>query len=381
MRWSYRVGRLAGAEIRIHVTLILLLLVVGGVLASSEGVAAAAGVLVFLVLVFASVLLHELGHVVAARHYGISTPDIILLPIGGVARLRRIPRVPSQELAIAMAGPAVTLAVAAALFVILLAAGATEALGTIGGPGRSPAVELAARLCVANLILLGFNLLPAFPMDGGRGLRALLAMRMDYVAATRAASFVGQGFAVLFALVGIVSNPFLLLIALFVFVGARQESAAAEMQAAAAGLATSAAMMTDFRVFAPDATLGDAAEALLATWQRDFPVVDGEARVLGVLTRSDLVEALTAAGPEAPVASAMSRVEGAILTTAPLEEAYTRMQELRSPVLPVMDAEGRLVGLLTPENLGEMVMVRGALERAGRRFQRDDVGAAPALPE
>jgi Zn-dependent protease/CBS domain-containing protein len=370
MRWSFRVGRLAGAEIRVHVTLLLLLGLLAAASASADGAAAAVAGTVFIVLLFASVLLHELGHVVAARHYGIPTPDITLLPIGGVARLKRIPREPRQELVVAMAGPAVTLAIALGLGALLAAAGELEALAAGGEGARNPAAAMAAQLAAANAILLGFNLLPAFPMDGGRALRAMLAMRMDYVAATRAASVAGQAFAVLFGVAGVLYNPLLLLIAAFVFVGARQERAAAELQAAAGGLSVAAAMMTDFRVLGPGATLGEAAEALLATPQHDFPVVDADGRLLGVLTRAALVEGLTAAGPDAAVTRSMAGGAASLPAWAALEEAYVRMQELRGAVLPVTDGEGRLVGLLTPENLGEMVLVRGALARGGRGFRR-----------
>ena len=377
MRWSFRVGRIAGAEIRIHLTTLLLLGLLALAFASEGGAPAAVAGTVFISLLFASVLLHELGHVVAARHYGIPTPDITLLPIGGVARLKRIPRDPRQELVVALAGPAVTLAIAVSLVLLLAAIGRLDAVRwTAEAPGPG-GVAMLGRIAVANGILLVFNLVPAFPMDGGRVFRALLAMRTDYLTATRAAAAAGQMFAGVFAVAGVFYSPLLLLIAVFVFVGARQERDAAEMQELSAGLPVAAAMLTDFRALQPDATLGDAAEALLDTWQHDFPVVDGSGRLLGVLTRATLVEALTRAGPEAAVAGVMSREVPSIGHDAALDEAFRRLQESRFPLLAVMDGWGRLAGLLTAENLGEMMMVRGALARAGRGFERGGALSRP----
>jgi Zn-dependent protease/CBS domain-containing protein len=359
MRWSIRVGRVGGTEIRLHLTFLLLLAVVVAATGATSGAGAAVRALAFILLLFGSVLLHEFGHVFAASRYGIRTPDITLLPIGGVARLARLPRNPRHELVVALAGPAVTLAIALSVYLVLRALPAYPA-------DAPPAwLSLASQLLLANVILLGFNLLPAFPMDGGRALRAVLAMRMDYVRATRMAAAAGQGFAILFGLVGVMFNPILLLIAVFVFLGARQEAAAAELQEVAGPLPVSAAMVTDFRVLAPHATLADAAAALLATAQQDFPVVDAGSAVRGVLTRAALLDALGRRGPAATVESAMRPGLPVLRTDAGLTEAFQRMQDSPWPLLAVADADGALVGLLTPENLAELVMIRSALARAG----------------
>lgn len=360
MRWSVRVARVGGTEIRIHLTFLLLLALFALAYAAEGGVAAGVGAVVFLLLLFASVLLHELGHALAARRYGISTEDITLLPIGGMARVRRLPRDPRQELVVALAGPAVTAGIVAALFLLL------RAVPGSGSPeGAEPWRAFAGEFLAANVVLLVFNLLPAFPMDGGRVLRAALAMRMDYARATRAAAAVGRVFALLFGALGLVANPLLVLIAVFVYLGGREEAAAAEVQEMAARLPVSAAMVTDFRALAPDATLGGAADLLLATAQHDFPVVDAAGRVCGVLTRARLVDALARTGPRAAVASAMEAAAAPVGRDSALDEGFRRMREGRSPLVPVTDADGRLVGLLTPESLAEMAMVRGALARAG----------------
>src|SRR5690606_18234238 len=222
----------------------------------------------------------------AARRYGIGTHDITLLPIGGVARLVRMPEDPKQELVVALAGPAVNVVIAALLF---LGLGSLPAPGEVLGTGLG---TLAGQLLLVNVMLVLFNLLPAFPMDGGRVLRAFLAMRMSYVRATSVAARIGQGMAFLFGFVGLFTNPFLVFIALFVYLGATQESAASQMRDVTETLPLSEAMVTHFRTLPPSATLADAADALLHTHQHDFPVVDGAGIVLGILTRDDLITAL-----------------------------------------------------------------------------------------
>jgi len=229
MNWSWRIGRIAGVEVYVHYTFPLLLGWEALRHFQAHGdVAEAMGGVVFILILFGVVLLHELGHAMAARHYGIRTPDITLLPIGGVARMERIPDAPQKELVIALAGPAVNVVLAAGIY-----------LGSTLGRGLSPFGEalrvgggLVDRLFWANVSLALFNLLPAFPMDGGRVLRALLAMRLDYVRATRVAASIGQGVAILFGLLGLIYDPFLILIALFVWLGAAEEARRVRVQPA-----------------------------------------------------------------------------------------------------------------------------------------------------
>src|SRR4051794_27183377 len=185
MTWSIPIGVIGGTAIRIHVTFLLLLLWIAVGHYAQGGTEAAVQGVTFIVLVFACVVLHELGHVFAARRYGVHTPDITLLPIGGVARLARIPEIPGQELVIALAGPAVNVVIAALLYMAL---GAFPTLA--GVEVQNPGVDILARLASVNLFLFLFNLIPAFPMDGGRVLRALLAYRMGFARATQVAASV-----------------------------------------------------------------------------------------------------------------------------------------------------------------------------------------------
>ena len=241
---SWRIGRIFGIDVYAHFTFLLLLgwVALTHYLTRHEWVDALSGLL-FIVTLFGIVVLHELGHALAARRFGIRTRDITLLPIGGVARLERMPDEPRQELLVALAGPAVNVALAVALLgVIQLGAGLAAPGKVVWGGGR-----FLDQLLWVNVFLAAFNLLPAFPMDGGRVLRALLAMRMDYVRATRIAASIGQTIALVFGYWGLFGNPFLLLIALFVWVGAAQEANMVRLRSALARVPIGRAMITDFR--------------------------------------------------------------------------------------------------------------------------------------
>ena len=226
MRWSVKIARVAGTEIRLHVTFLLFLGWIGVAYYQAGGLEAALRGVVFITLLFSSVVLHELGHVVAARQFGIQTPDITLLPIGGVARLRRMPTEPLQEIAVAVAGPAVNVLIAVLL---VLVAGARLTLGELLIPAAG-AQTIWTRLATVNLWLVLFNLIPAFPMDGGRVLRALIALRTPYTRATRIAAGIGQVFAFLLGFLGLFCNPMLIFIALFLYLGESQEAAVANLK-------------------------------------------------------------------------------------------------------------------------------------------------------
>jgi Zn-dependent protease/CBS domain-containing protein len=359
MTWSWRLGRIAGIPIYVHWTFLILIgwLVLGSAL-EGQGVAATAAGVAFVLALFGCVVLHELGHALAALHYGVPTASITLLPIGGVARLRRIPEQPRQELVVALAGPAVNLVIVAALWV-----GGVRPGGDPHDPQLLARMAFLPKLMLVNASLLAFNLLPAFPMDGGRVLRALLALRLDYARATRIAATIGQLMAMGFGLLGLtVGNLMLLLIAIFVWIGAEGEAIQVQERQALRGVAVREAMLTDFRALRPDDTLGHAAELLLAGTQHDFPVVrDG--RAVGLLTREALLGGLAQAGREAPVSTYLSPEVGSVEADAPLVPALARLRDGEGPCLQVLE-RGVPVGLLTPENVGEYLMVRVALSGA-----------------
>lgn len=356
MPWSITVGNIAGTAIRIHVTFLLFLVWIGAAYYRQGGAGAAWEGVVFVVLLFLCVLLHELGHVFAARRYGVKTPDITLWPFGGIANLERIPERPAEELVVAIAGPLVNVVIAAVLLAVLGAGVDVEHLTNI----EDPRLGMVAKLASANIFLVLFNLLPAFPMDGGRVLRALLAMRMGYAKATATAAGVGQAFAVALGLLGIFTNPMLVIIAIFVFIAASGEAGHVQMREVSRGVLVADAMITHFETLGPQATVDEAVECLIRTTQKEFPVVDGARRLRGVLTRDAMIRALKDQGPQTPVLDVMQHDIPTIGARAKLETGLRLLTDTRAPALGVVDGENRLIGLLTPENLGEMLMVRSA---------------------
>lgn len=360
MRWSLKILEVSGIPIRVHVTFFVLFIWVAFA-SGSVGAPILASIL-FISVVFACVVLHELGHGLVAQRFGIRVQDITLLPIGGVARLERMPEKPRQELLVAIAGPLVNVLIAVVLALVIRARdgfGRVEEVTALTGP-------FLFRLWLTNVFLVAFNLLPAFPMDGGRVLRALLAQRIGFLRATQIAARVGQGMALLFALWGLFGNPFLLFIALFVYMGAEQEASLAQMRAAFQNVPVQSAMVTEFRTLAPADSVGVAVERLLSGSQQDFPVVE-EDRVVGVVTRSDLLRVLAERGPKAFVREIMRADVETVGPFEMLDRVLARMQSSGIAMVPVVYG-GRLLGLLTMENVGEFMMVQAALR--GTRARR-----------
>ncbi|GLK84060.1 site-2 protease family protein [Ancylobacter defluvii] len=378
MPWSLTVGYIYGTAVRIHVTFLLFLIWIwvayyqrGGAGAAWEGVA-------FVALLFLCVLLHEFGHIFAARRYGVKTPEVTLWPFGGIARLERIPEKPSEELVVALAGPAVNVVIA---LVLILALGGTTGVEHLENI-ENPQIGLLAKLAGANIFLVVFNLIPAFPMDGGRVLRALLAMRMGHAQATQMAASIGQALAIGLGFLGIFGNPMLIIIAVFVFLAASGEAGSVQMRQAAQGVLVQDAMITHFETLGPQSSVGDAAEALIRTTQKEFPIVDGAGHLRGVLTRDAMIRALQAKGPEASVLEAMQGDIPTLPGRTPLDKALQLLTQSGAPVLGALDADGRLIGLLSPENVGEMMMLRAAQPEArfGPWARRPSGPAGPTGP-
>ena len=363
MAWSIPIGTVKGTVIRLHLTFLLFLVYIGITHWAHGGPDAALEGVVFIVLLFACVLLHEFGHILAARRYGVQTPDVTLLPIGGVARLERIPEQPAQELVVALAGPAVNLVIAAVLYFMLGGFLPPESM-EVADPGPG----LLARLASVNIFLALFNLIPAFPMDGGRVLRALLAHRLGYARGTQIAASIGQALAFAFGLMGLLGgNVLLMFIALFVYLAAASEASAVQMREASRALLVDDAMVTRFESLSPDSRIEQAVQCLISTTQHEFPVVDADRRLVGVLTRDELIRGLRERGPEAPVSAFMRSDIPTVPLRRGLDEALRQMQEKRLPAVGIVDGEGRLVGLLTPENVGELMMIQAALpDRSAR---------------
>jgi Zn-dependent protease len=356
MGWSFRVFDVVGTAVRIHVTFFLLLAWIAAVNWAKGGIAAATDAVVFIVVLFACVVLHEFGHVFAARRYGIRTSDVTLLPIGGVASLERMPEKPSQEIVVALAGPAVNLVIALLLIVVLEARFDLSQMAQL----EQAQSTLIGRVAAANMVLFAFNLIPAFPMDGGRVLRALLAASMGYTRATRVAAAIGQGLAVLFGFLGLMGNPLLVLVAVFIFLAASGEAGYVQAREYTRGYLASHAMITSYETLSPHSTADDAAALLLRTTQQQFPVVDGARMLRGVLTREALIEALRTSGGATPVIDIMDREVPTVPENACLDNIFQLMQGGPGRVVAVVDAGKRLVGYITAENLTELIMIQSS---------------------
>jgi Zn-dependent protease len=340
MKWKLKLGNFAGIDVYVHLTFVLLLGWLGfiywtrgsGFLSMLEG-------LVFILALFACVVLHEFGHALTARKYGIKTRDIVLLPIGGVARLEKMPENPRQELWVALAGPAVNVIIAFVLLVWLQVSQTFEPFQNITlttGP-------FAERLLSANVFLALFNMLPAFPMDGGRVLRALLATRLHYSRATQYAANIGQGMALIFGL------------------GAAQEASVVQMKSVLSDIPVKRAMITDFTTLSPSDSLARAIELTLTTSQIDFPVVeDGE--VKGILVQPILFDVLQRGDQEISVGDVMVREFASVDAQETLETALLKSKACNCQTLPVL-RNGHLIGLFTTENVGEFVKIQSSLAR------------------
>jgi Zn-dependent protease len=354
MSWSLNIGKVAGTVVRLHITFVLFLAWIFVSNYASSGATVAWNSLLFVVLLFLCVLLHEFGHIVTARAFGVSTPYVTLLPIGGVAQLERIPEEPWEEFLIAIAGPAVNVVIAGALIVFAHAnPHASAAMGI-----DDMQIPMVDRLAALNLFLALFNLIPAFPMDGGRVLRAALASRIGFVRATERAASIGQFTAFVLGFIGLFHNPILVFVAIFVYLAAASEAHSVALRAVSRGVPVSQAMMRHFVTLQPDAHIDEAVNVLLQTSQGAFPVVDSNGSLVGILDRANIVKSVKQAGPDARVADTMTA--SPVLTVgcrATLEQALRLMQQNSAATVGVTDAAGKLVGLVTSETIAEMMML------------------------
>ncbi len=360
MHWAITLGRIGGTAIRIHMTFLLLLLWIGVSAGLRGGSEAALANVAFIVLLFACVLAHEFGHILMARHFGIQTPEVTLLPIGGVASLERMPDKPSEQLLVAIAGPAVNVVIALMLVIVLGvsldASSMTRGLASIDDPRHG----ILSRLAAANIFLVIFNMLPAFPMDGGRVLNAILAMNMDKRKALQISARIGQGLALLLGFLGLFGNPMLLFVAIFVYIAAAGEAAQGDLESMTSTLAVRDAMESKFVALYPEETLADAVDKLLATPQHEFPVVDHFGKPVGLLTRDALLAALRERPREASVMDAAQAPVPSVRISDRLDDGLREMTRAGAPAISVVDADGRIAGMLTMQNIAEMMMVRAA---------------------
>lgn len=382
---SLRLFRVWGIDVQVHWSF-LLILAYGAFIYSGRSnplVGAIYGIVVILLL-FVCVLLHEFGHALTAKYFKVNVPTITLLPIGGVAQLERMPRQPLQEFLIAIAGPAVNfvltlLLLPVALLVVGMGMGSanpSSLLAYAQSRMMTPSLDgLLVYLAFTNFALGLFNLLPAFPMDGGRVLRSLLAMAMPYVRATRIAVMVGRLMAVVLAFVGLNGNIMLLLIAFFVYVGGRGELEAVESRYVLKDIRAKQALNREARQLYTSESIDKAIDLIMTTYQADFPVFDLGSNFVGVLTRPHLVNVLRTDGREGRIVDVMIPAQE-IPVVGPettLADVWDRMVEDHSRVVAVKE-QGRFLGLLTLDDISELIQVVGATK------ERDEKQASQSAP-
>jgi Zn-dependent protease/predicted transcriptional regulator len=361
VKWSWKVTRVAGIDIYVHATFFIL---IGWVAlnywqaeASWPAVASGVG---FVLALFSCVILHELGHSLTARRYGIRTRHITLLPIGGVAMLERMPDDPKEEMIVALAGPAVNVVIALGLWFWITLIGDFTPVDQISISGAS----FLERLFAINVMLAVFNMLPALPMDGGRVYRAALAMRMDHEEATQKAAKLGQILALMLGLVGLFYSPILIFIALFVWIGAAAELQSSEVKSATSGVTVGQIMLTDYHTLSNDESLSDVVELTLDGSQRDFPVLT-QGRVEGVLTQADLLRGLKVDGASGRVEHWMQRDICSVDINTALDSFLEQLQNPKQRLHVVTDA-GQLVGIVNMDNFVEFVRIQNALKTTPR---------------
>ena len=360
MSWSIKMLKIKGIDIKIHLTFVLILIwaAYSWSVSSGAGLQGALFGIVATLLLFVYVTLHELGHSFMALKYGVKVRDITLMPMGGLARMDEIPEDPTKELRIAIAGPLVNFAIAALLIGVgaLLNAQALISLeelqASLGGVSWG---GLLAYLTSANLLLGLFNLIPAFPMDGGRVLRALLAKKMSHARATKIASQIGQGFALLMGLWGFMSgNWTLVIIAIFVWMGAGQENQGVQTKHILGEATVGRAMTRSPQVLQVNDPLSKAVELTLSTSQADFPVVEwGSNRVTGLLCEKDLLRGLQSLGTGAAVREVMLTQIESVRPDELLNSAHQKMLQKHLRTLPVLNVDDELLGLLTANDVNE----------------------------
>lgn len=351
MKWSFQIGKLFGIPIRVHITFLLLLLFIGIVGSRQGGGSGAVFGMVSIIFIFICVVLHEVGHSLTAIHYGIEVKEIVLMPIGGVSRMEDIPEDPKKEIVISVVGPLVSFGLALVFFIIAKVTNQNtdiRALSLFSG-------NLVANLFWINLILGMFNLVPAFPMDGGRVLRGILATGMESLKATKIAVGVGQAFAILLFFFGIFFNWWMALIAIFIYLGAEGEERMVALRTTLGKSRVKMAMLTDVQTISPHQTVGDVLENICHGFQQDFPVVE-EGEVVGILTKETIFSTLHKHEKSTLVRDVMQKDFISTTEDAPLSDIFKKMTAEKLSVVPVMRGK-ELRGMINIEQIGKYHMI------------------------
>jgi len=360
MKGSLVLGKVGGIKIVVHWTFTLLLIwVLFSTMQQGGNTAMALFNIVLILVLFLCVVLHELGHAQMAKRFGINTRSITLLPIGGVASLEKMPEKPREELAVALAGPAVNVLIALLLMLIVPLRRYSEFTteqweAFFASPGLD---TFLVYLLMANVLLVLFNLIPAFPMDGGRVLRALLGFTFNRAKATQIAAWLGQTVSFIFLLLGLFFNPFLVIIAIFVFFGAYAENKMVQQDYQLRGHKVQEALLTDITLLHPEDTLQKAVDTILKGTEKDF-IITRDQDVVGILTNNTIIE--HAARPHQPIEALMTKDFHSVHPDTDLPEAIKLMTEHRQKFMPVLQGDA-LIGAISSENISEFILLRANL--------------------
>ncbi|MFP4620500.1 MAG: site-2 protease family protein [Bacteroidales bacterium] len=362
MKYSLTLGRPFGIRISVHWTFLLIIAWIVFInLQQGLGLRDILYSVLFVLSIFVCVVLHELSHSLTARRYGIPTRSITLLPIGGVADLEKMPEDPRQELMVSVAGPLLNLAITLFLWIVLSTTGQLDL-----NPANFQVINESNFLVIlmfANLMLAVFNLIPAFPMDGGRVFRSLLAMKLPRDQATLVAMNIGKIFAFFIAIWGLYANPFLIFIAIFIYIGAQREYEMVKYTSVLTGYTVDDVLMHEYTPLHPHDTLKRAVDILLDGTEQRF-IVTHDDRVMGVLTRNDIIEGLMKYDENTEVGKIMNPNVTVFQSSLSLEEAYETMRYQQITMAPVVDND-KVKGLIDMENINEFIMVRTAMRRTG----------------
>ena len=361
MTWTWHLGKIAGIDLKLHWTFLILLgWIFWSYFSQSGEITSGLYGVAFIIALFACVVLHELGHALSARRYGVNTRNIVLLPIGGVANLEKMPEKPREELVVALAGPAVNVVIAVVLGAILAGFGGPAPIEDLETLTRPTGRIFLTNLLAVNVLLVVFNMIPAFPMDGGRVLRALLAMRYDRAKATNIAAKLGQFLAIGFVFLGFFTNFWLIFIGLFIFLGAGGENRMVEQQSLLAGLRVADVTMHQYTPLGADEPLQRAVDVLLDGQEKDF-IVQQDGEPVGVLTRDDIIRGIKEHGAEAPIGRiARSVALEQLFENTELVVAYQKLAASKTPICVVRDRLGQWTGVLNMENIHELILLRQA---------------------
>jgi Zn-dependent protease/CBS domain-containing protein len=358
MGWSLNIGKIFGINFRIHVTFFLLLFFIFISVLPQHGFQRSLLATLFICAVFVCVLIHEVGHSLIARRFGKEAKSIMLLPIGGVAMMEEMPEKPDQEIVMAIIGPFINLLIAGVLYLFI------GHWSGIGAPNLTPdsAKAFFAGLIGVNIMLAIFNLIPAFPMDGGRILRGLLAIRLDFVQATTTAVFIGQAIALFFLFFGIFFNWWLAIIGLFLYIGAGSEKHQVILKSLLKNVPASEAMTTEFAALRPNDTLRKAIEHFHHGCQDDFPVL-GDKGIEGVLTRERILASIHEKGLDVPVSEIMDRIFTSVNPKMPLDDVYKKLLLSRKTAVAVVD-NNSVKGMICLDGISRYFMIKSAMDKA-----------------